>query len=136
MTSSKLGFVSAIALVAAVVTTPARAGSTTCDSPYSSADSVNGQVGSICAGADIDVVVTSQTWSHFFNGPTGASLGKAADFPTSGPALSLLSAVQCIDGTVRANVQSSPAGDLVQALAGCDKGVAAVFGRSEAVMAD
>ena len=137
MTSSKLGFVSAIALVAAIVTTPARATSTTCDTALSPADSTNGPFVSVCAGADLSVEVSSQTWASFFNKGTGASIGRAAElFIIPVVPLSLTAAVFCSDGAIKTSFGSSATGTEVDELAGCNKNALAVVGQAEAIMAD
>src|SRR5262245_29862821 len=69
-TSGKLAFVSAVAIVAVVVTAPAQA-SKTCYTAVSNADGPPQYV--TCQDSVAGAVVANQTWSNFYNQGTGLS---------------------------------------------------------------
>jgi hypothetical protein len=132
MKSSKLTFVSAIAMIAAVATVPAQA-STPCTSPYSQANGP--QVINICGVGGAAVIISAQTWSNFFGRGTGATMAKGAEFPIPAFKLTVGSFVLCANGTIRSSVGTSTHGDEVDQLVGCDPGILAVLGQGQALMA-
>jgi hypothetical protein len=128
MKSSKLAFSSAITLVAAVVTAPARAVSV-CATAYTQADGPAQNAS--CQTPKTIALFGAQTWSNFFSRGTGATYTKIQGELFVAEDFQLASFVLCANGAI-ASAQTGT--NVTDNLVGCPSGVLAALGQGQIVL--